>query len=130
MAGAPPTHRRRPRCPAGGVADLFRASVPAQRTSSSRGRDGVNASTAARPSLFWFFLGAVVRPLPPKEFSLSAVAEACPFHCPVLRPMPRHADARRIERNGAAETAAHFSGEPEASSVSSLSFFFGLAFGD
>jgi hypothetical protein len=31
-----------------------------------------------------------------------------PFHCPVLRPTPRHADAHRIERNGAAEMAALF----------------------
>jgi hypothetical protein len=56
--------------------------------------------------------------LPPKGFVLSAVVKACAPTAHVLRPMPRLADAHRIERNGAATAAAH-SGES-----SSLFFFF------
>jgi hypothetical protein len=40
--------------------------------------------------------------LPPKGFCPFGRGGGVLLHCPVLRPMSRHADAHRIERNGAA----------------------------
>ena len=50
------------------------------------------------------------RPLPREEVVLFFAPEGV-----FLLPTPRHADARRIERDGAAEAAALFAGEHEPS---------------
>jgi hypothetical protein len=47
------------------------------------------------------------------------------LHCHVLHPVPRHADAHRIERNGAATVAALFAGGPVSFFCFSSVIFFG-----
>jgi hypothetical protein len=61
---------------------------------------------------------------PEGSLSLSVVAEASPSTAHVLRPVPRHADAHWIERNGAALWWRIFSGEPDGQPVSFFSPFF------
>jgi hypothetical protein len=61
---------------------------------------------------------------PRRGLSLSAVVGASPSTAHVLRPTPRLADARRIERNGAALRRRIFAGEHEALSGEYFSFLF------
>jgi hypothetical protein len=125
-AGAPPATASRPRRLLVGALSTF-PSCSSTAPEAATGRSCPRPVASVEPAPATCHGSGRRHALCPRRgLSLSAVAEASPSTAYVLRPVPRHADAHWIERNGAITATARFAGEPVASTVSTFSPFCSL----